>query len=264
MTNEELVKVITSKLDENSLIVQKDRDSGDQAYRSGIFAFLLFAIDHSQAKDYYEIMKSHLEAMPGIWRRSGNPKHWGYNPNNLSRDQAASLMLAATVNNDNEACDEFYAACHNRESLAEVPDIGPLLVRWNNKVGFHQNIHPGTDAPASFRKCPDVVGIGEHRNEIRRKNEWWKYPWLMILDFGFLVDLYLRKNQTNDFDSLYAKDLIFANIRIPTMFSWLAKKFYKRTDYVVRLRDNYSEAHGKNGNEALGELYVQVCERYIT
>jgi hypothetical protein len=260
-TSSELVKEIYLRLDKYSLVVQKDGDEGDSAYRSAIFAFLLNAINHPQAKEYYEVMIHNLSAEKGIFRRTANPDHWGHNPNNLSRDQAAAIILAATVNGDNETVDAFYKHAYHRSELVEIPKYGMTLRFINPILGFHQNIAPGTDAPESFRKVPDLLGIGEARNEIRRKRQWWKYPMLMIYDLDLVLAVKFRKKQLWDFDSLYCKDLIYANQHMPTPFSYLAKKLYAKTDYIVRLRVNYSDVN--NGIEPLGELYELVCRKEI-
>jgi len=257
----ELVQEIFDRTDAHNLVVQKDGDPGDSAYRTAILSFLLKMINHPRANEYYLNMIHNLTVVPGVYCRTNNPLHWGSNPNNLSRDQAAALMLAATVNENHLVVDNYYKKCYNREELKEVPKYGKLLRLLNPILGFHQNVHPGTDAPDSFRKVPDIIGIGETRNEIRRKRQWFKYPLLVIKDIGFLIDLKLRSSQLWDFDSLYAKDLIYANENMPTPFSLLARKLYKKTDYIERIRNNYADKN--NGVEPLGELYELVCRKYI-
>lgn len=257
----EIVDAVFARLDSYGLVVQKDRDDGDQAYRTAIFAFLLKMINHPRAELFYENMIAELEATPGIFRRAANPASWASNPNNLSRDQASALMLAASAFNDHETVEKFYEKCYQRSELVEVPKYGKFLKMINPVVGFHQNVHPGTDASPDFRKIPDVIGISEARNEIRRKRQWWKYPLLLIRDVGFLVDLKFRKKQVWDFDSLYAKDLIYANEVMPTPFSLLARRLYSQTDYIARIRNNYSDTN--NGIEPLGELYEYVARKYI-
>lgn len=257
----DIVQDIFDRTDEYDLVVQKDGDSGDTAYRSAIFAILLKLVKHEKADLYYKSMIHGLTVSPGVFHRSNNPSHWGFNPNNFSRDQASALMLAASMYGDNETVELFYNKCYDRPELKQIPKYGKFLYYLNSFVGFHQNVHPGTDAPDSFRKVPDLVGISEARNEIRRKRQWYKYPLLMLRDIGFIIDLKLRKRQLWDFDSLYAKDLIYANQNMPTIFSYIAKKLYKRTDYLIRLRNNYADVN--NGIEPLGELYERVCLEFI-
>ena len=257
----DIVRDIYARLDKYSLVVQNDGDPGDSAYRSGIFAILLKLVNHPQAQDYYDVMIHNLSYEAGIFRRTANYAHWGYNPNNFSRDQAAAVLLAATLFEDHDTVDTFYAHAHDRNELLEVPKYGIALNSINAIVGFHQNVAPGTDVPEDFRKIPDLIGVGESRNEIRRKRQWWKYPLLLLRDAEFLLGLHFRKNQLWDFDSLYAKDLIYANLVMPTPFSILAKKLYAKTDYLVHLRNNYADKN--NGIEPLGELYELVCRKYI-
>lgn len=257
-----IITDIVKRLDENSLVVQRDGDPGDSAYRSSIFAFLLKMMEHPQAKDYYDVMISHLTVSPGVFHRTATSSHWGYNSNNLSRDQAAAIKLAATVNNDVQSIEEFNEESHNRQDeLAQIPRWGKWLAKINWLIPFHQNVHPGTDAPDNFRKIPDTFGWNEISNEMRRKDKWWSYPLLLVRDVAFIFGLYERKKQLWDYDSLYAKDLIYANLVMPTPFSWLAKKLYRRTDYIKHIRFNYSDDN--NGVEPLGELYEVVCRKYI-
>ncbi len=257
----DIVQDIFDRTDQYGLVVQKDGDEGDSAYRSAIFSFLLKILNHPSANEYYLNMIHQLTVVPDIYCRTATPLHWGHNANNLSRDQAAALMLAATVNESHRIVDGFYSKCNQRDELKTIPKYGMLLNKLNKVIGFHQNIHPGTDAPDNFVKVPDLVGIGESRNEIRRKRQWLKYPLLLIQDLGFLIDLKLRKKQLWDFDSLYAKELIYANMSMPTPFSLLAKRMYKRTDYIERIRFNYSDVN--NGVDPLGELYELACRKFI-
>lgn len=256
-----IVEDVFERTDEYGLVVQRDGDAGDSAYRSAIFSFLLKMVKHPSSNEYFLNMIHQLTVVPDVYCRTPNPLHWGHNPNNLSRDQAAALMLAATVNDSPLVVEGFYNKCYDRKDLKDIPKYGIVLKFLNPIVGFHQNIHPGTDAPDSFRKVPDPVGIGEARNEIRRKRQWFKYPLLVLKDIGFLIDLKLRKNQLWDFDSLFAKELIYANENMPTPFSLLARRLYSQTDYIARIRNNYADTN--NGVEPLGELYELVCRKYI-
>lgn len=260
-TTNELVRDIYHRLDQYSLVVQADQDPGDSAYRSAIFAFLLNAVKHPQSAEYYKIMIHNLSVGKGTFHRTPTPTHWGFNPNNFSRDQAAAVLLAASVNEDNETIDAFYSNSHKRNELAQIPKYGLMLKTINPILGFHQNVAPGTDVPVNFRKVPDLIGLGEVKNEIRRKKQWWKYPLLTIYDLDLLISLKSRKKQLWDFDSLYAKDLIYSNQHMPTLFSWFAKKLYAKTDYLERIRNNYADSN--NGIEPLGELYELVCRKYI-
>lgn len=260
-SSNEMVRDIYNRLDQYSLVVQKDGDQGDSAYRSAIFAFLLFAIKHPQAKEYYDVMIRNLSVEEGIFRRTAELTHWGSNPNNLSRDQAAAILLAAAVNDDVDTINAFNEHAYARKELLEIPKYGKALDFINTIVAFHQNVHPGTDAPDSFRKVPDLFGINQASNEIRMKGQWWKYPVLVLRDIGFLFDLSARKKHLWDYDSLMAKDLIYANMIMPTPASILAKKLYAKTDYIERLRINYADSN--NGIEPLGELYELVCRKYI-
>lgn len=256
-----LVKAIYARLDQFSLVVQKDGDSGDSCYRTGLFAFLLKVLEHPQASEYYKIAEHNLRVSYGIYHRTANPTSWAYNPNNLSRDNASKLMLAVAINNDNLAQDEFYDQCHHRTSLAEIPMYGKLLRALNWLIGFHQNVNAGANVNSSSRKIPDLIGIDEISNVIRSRSKWWLYPILCIYDVQFLIGLYARKKQVWDFDSLMAVNLIYALIKYPTPLALLARMLYSKTDYKERIAYNYSD--DMNGMQPLGDLYVLACKKFI-
>lgn len=260
-TNQIISDIVSSRLDKDSLIVQFDYDSGDSAYRSAIFAFLLNKLNHPQAKEYYNIMIKKLTVEPGEFHRTSNILHWGYDSDNFSRDQAAAVKLAATVNEDYDVIETFNKKSYDRKELKQVPKWGWLLSILNTFIPFHQNIHPGTDAPLEYKQVPDMFGWQEVSNDMRRKGGWWRWALLVVRDVAFIYGLYERKGQPWDYDSLYAKDLIYANSVLPTPFSMLAKKLYAKTDYIERIRTNYADKF--NGIEPLGELYEVVCRKYI-
>lgn len=262
LNSNSLIKEIYQRLDEYSLVVQYDRDAGDSAYRSALFAILLKLNNHPQAKEYYDVMLHHLQISPGIFIRTPTENFWGSNPNNLSRDQAEKILLAAYLFQDQQTYDTWYNKMyHRQEELIEITPHGKLLSLINKIIPFHQNVHPGTDAPPEFRKIPDLIGINEITNRIRAKHKWYLYPVLMLLDFSYIIGVPLRRYNEWDGDSRTVIDLIYANEIYPTPLSYLAKLIYKHTDYIERIRNNYSDEN--NGIKPLGELYILICRKYI-
>lgn len=237
-----ILKALESRTDKYGLIVQKDGDQGDSAYRTALLSSLLTIYDVDGYEDFYKNMLDQLTVRPGVFRRTAEPTHWGYNENNLSRDNAAKIILAAAINFDKQTIKTWFKQMLSRGLR-------------------HQNVHPGTDAPDEFRKQPDVISLRELANVIRGLDLWYFYPVLTILDFTFIGDLFFRTRQPWDYDSLMAIELIYANLAYPTIFSKIAAYFYKKTDYQYRIEMNYADIN--NGIAPLGAFYIKAGERYI-
>lgn len=260
---EDIVEDVKKRLDQYHLVVQKDGDQGDSAYRSGIFSFLLTVLDHRFAKAYYSNMTYKLQTGHdnAVFRRTAEPTHWGYNSNNFSRDQASGVMLASCARGDDLLVSRFYQNRRRTLLVSQGVPYAKWLEPFRKLVGFHQNVAPGTGYPPEYRKIPDLTGIMEAANVVRMRRSWVYYPYLLLTDLSLLTGLYSRIKQTWDFDSLYAKDLIYANTSMPTPWSLLARILYSRTDYIERIRNNYADSN--NGNEPLGELYEVACRKFI-
>lgn len=231
----ELLKSFT-RYTHNYSLVQADGDSGDSAQRIGSF-FVLTAMANIKLGtipffcplEYEKSMQQH-EAAPGIYRRSNKPAHWGYNPNNLSRDQWSILQLAFAANGDKVRLKQSMRALLSRGLL-------------------HQNVHPGTDAPPEYRKFPDIAAPTHFSVFIRGMNWWFLYPLLLFFDLFFIGDLIARKyNDTaQDYDNMLAQQLLYAYSKYKTPISWLVMQKYKKTDWLYRL-DKY---HSKERNGIL-------------
>lgn len=218
----------------DGLICQRDGDQGDTAQREGLNLCL------NPSSERLALVKSKLKVSKGIYRRNSDPDHWGSNPNNLSRDQRAMLELAFAMNGDKQELSE--AACY----------IG-------KRFGFHQNVHPGTDAAEGFRKVPDVVSPGELAVYIRGLDKWWLRPLLYVLDLGLLVDIKYRKKW--DGANMGAINILYANQKYPTLVAKLAKKMCPWTDYKKEIINYYSDDN--NGIPALGEMYCRTINNHL-
>ncbi len=226
----------------DGLIAQKDGDSGDTAQREGLYISLLnlsSSSDESRQRFLSSIDK--LEVRDGVYRRCSNPHHWGSNPNNLSRDQRAMLELAMALQKD-----KWWL---KRSALYII-----------KRCGFHQNTHPGTDAPKDMWKVPDIVSPGELAVYIRGLDLKLLYPLLYLLDIGLLIDIKTRKKW--DGANMSAINILYANSVMPTFFSKLALKMIPKLEYIKEIR-NYYTNENNNGIPPLGEMYVKVLEMYI-
>lgn len=203
-------------------IVQADLDSGDTAQRVGHFLALcnMAKLPSFDVIDYTKAINA-LTSAPGVYRRSADPTHWGYNSNNFSRDQWNALQLAFAIHND---------TVRLKESMLQ-------LVR---RKLFHQNTHTG--APPSTEKTPDFSHPTHFSVHIRGMNDESRSWLLPILDLFFLGDLILRNftDSANDVDNMLAPQLLFANIVMPTFVSKLAIKIYLRTNFIDKIRAYHS------------------------
>jgi hypothetical protein len=229
-----------------NMIVQADYDSGDSSQRMGTFWAMgrlaqnsteTLEVDISQS--YETSMKAH-EVSPGVYRRSNDETHWGYNPNNFSRDQWSILQLSWAINKDKKRLKESMIALAKR--------------------GFvHQNIHPGTDASPNFRKFPDIAHPSHFSVFIRGMDLWYFLPLLSILDITLLGDLFTRKSSW-DYDNMMAQHILYANIKYPTFASKIAMFFYLKTDFMQKIEVYHSLQN--NGIPPLVELFKQAYNNF--
>lgn len=232
------------------MVVQADGDSGDSAQRTGtVYAMTgLFATSSTPSKlktanlEYERSMEA-LTFLPGVYRRSSDPAHWGYNPNNFSRDQWSILQLAFAANGDKKRL---------KESMTQ------LLKR----KGFHQNVHPGTDAPENFRKTPDFAHPSHFSVYIRGMGYWYAYPALVIIDLLLLGDLAIRQfhDPANDLDNMLSQHILYANSKYRTPASFIAKKLYDCTNWRTKLRTYHGST--RNGISPLAELIILAYESF--
>jgi len=225
---------------------QLDQDTGDSAQRAGTF-FALCSMSNLNADyvvGYDRCIDSHT-ARPGIYRRSPDPKFWGYNTNNFSRDQYQALQLAFAARRDSKRLQESMSALKSRKF-------------------FHQNTHPGTDAPPDFRKTPDFSHPSHFSVHIRGRKLTLFTPLLYVIDLFLLGDLVLRQftDTANDVDNMIAPQLLFANLQMPTFVSKLAMKLYLRTNFMTKLRQYHGPA--RNGIIPMADLiqYAYTVNNY--
>lgn len=224
-----------------ALISQKDLDQGDTSQRLGVMATLLALMgrkgEEIQAghKPLKEAFHS-LYAGYGCYRRSPDPRHWGFNPLNLSRDQLSQLK-------------QGLAACGYKKELFKV------LLAQILRLGLHQNVKR-VDNAGNF-KFPDLPTPNELSVYLRGLLGWIAWPALLILDLSFFVDLALRKDSNWDADNMVAANLLYASHKCPTPWSKLAMKLYKKTNFAQRLW-NYHANPQKNMCEPIYYLYEEA------
>lgn len=250
---------------------QRDGDQGDSSQRDAL-AYALLALlkaptDHlgrPLAQGYEETVKLH-EASPGLYRRSPDPSYWGYNPNNLSRDQHSILRIAMGANKDTKRVKESFFMMAKRFAFhqnyhigTDVPEVKPKSVIFMIKV---YKFFTGKDT--DYWKVPDIMTPAEVASGIRSLNLWVLFPLLVVLDLFLLLDLVLRVvglSKLWDSDNMGALTMLYSYKKMCTPVSWLAMKLYKRTDFMARIKNYYSEDNGANGIVPLYELYKLAYE----
>lgn len=225
------------------ILCQKDRDQGDSAQREGLTIALLSMMGEQEESNARLMLAiGQLEVRDGVYRRCSNPHHWGSNPNNLSRDQRAMLELAMALQED-----KWWL---KRAALYII-----------KRCGFHQNTHPGTDAPKDMWKIPDIVSPGELAVYIRGLDLKLLYPFLYLLDLGLLIDIKTRKKW--DGANMSAINIMYANIKMPTTISKLASKLYKWEEAIQQITKYYTTDNDNNGIPPLGAMYINVIKKYL-
>lgn len=240
---EQLLQKLEAYKDAWDIITQKDLDGGDSLQRNSHYWILrkLSGINDPFWKVMYKKTMDNFEIEPGVYMRHPNKNRWYSNPKNCSRDQLSIAILSMV-------------ACEDKPRLKRV--ALDLLKRF----GFHRNIEDGVTGSL---RTPDIIVPAELASILRGLNWWLLYPIITVLDIGLLLDLLFRKKTIWDYDNMLASQILIANYKYPTLFSWLSKQLYKRTDYKERISNYYSEANGQNGIEPLGELYNVINERDI-
>lgn len=218
----------------DGLIGQRDGDFGDGLYRNALYSVL------TNDKAHWELTKKHCEVSPGIWVRHPDPTRWYSSPTNCSRDQVAKAMLAAAYFKDTSTIKRW--------------------IKEQAKRGFwHQNNRVFNDT--TKWKVPDIMAPNEWANIIRGLNIKILYPILMFLDLFLLGDLYFRKKNTWDYDSLLAINIWYANEVMSNPISKLCVYLYKKTDYNDRILYNFCRT--ENDICPLGNMYVDFLKERL-
>lgn len=226
---------------------QADGDAGDSAQRDGTIWAIAKIIEPDRtnfgAFNYEVAMKNH-EVKPGYYRRTCNKEHWGYNPNNLARDQKSILQLAFAVNGDKKRLKES-------------------ILNTVKRFFFHQNYYIGTDTNGKFfhdYKIPDLMHPNEIGVFIRGMDFKLLKPVLYVCDLFFLADLYFRKG-SKDYDNMLFQQLAYAQLKIPTYASKLAWLLYDKDDALEKIKDYHAVGVEKNGIKGFYELFQLLNEK---
>lgn len=233
--------IYRNRRDAYGMVVQKDWDGGDSAYRTALTAILAnmameFQLGYRITWDL--IIQCYLGN--GQFRRHPDANEWYSNPNNFSRDQAAKVILCLLVGGEHRI-------------------VWHWLWAMAKRGFFHQNTRHNDGKDQTKWKLPDIISPGEISNLIRGLNLVPLVPLLWILDLRFVVDLKARKKKPWDYDSLMAVDLCYSRMIYTTPIVKYVIKKYRETDYKECILNNYADAN--NGIQPLGELYVAVCEK---
>ncbi len=221
---------------------QADGDGGDSAQRTGFYHSVVTMLGVAPETGTYSLAMQQFEVRPGLYRRTSDAGHWGSNPNNFSADQFAGLQLAFATHSD-------------KKRLAE--SMWALAAR----VGFHQNVHIGTDATGTWRdyKLPDFMRPTNLSVFLRGMNYKWSYPLLALLDLGFLADLYLRSG-SSDYDNMLLPNLAYAQVALPTPMSRLAWHLYNKKDALEKLERYHDVGPERNGIRGMAALFALLAQ----
>lgn len=236
----------------NNELRQANGDSGDSSMRSSHLVFLMTVLGFSDADmrlylgtDYERLMKSH-EHSEYLFRRTNDLTHWGSSWNNFSRDQWNAMQLAFAVRGDR-------------------PRLLKSMLALTLRLGFHQNIHIGTDTSGKWYKdfkIPDISHPSHFSVFIRGMSLWAGYPLLYVLDLTLLADLYFRKG-VNDADNMLMPHIVYANMKYPTFISKYVLKQYAKTDYLLCLELYHRVEEDRNGIKGFFELFRIVADVFI-
>jgi hypothetical protein len=248
LTREQIIQnfenSLPAHLGNSNFISQKDLDQGDSAQRFGTLSTLISIIKddaitrafmrsgHPSRVKSFDLLKADW----GIYRRSPDSSFWGYNPNNLSRDQLSILKIGMI-------------------SIDDQKRLRSVAVRQALRFGFHQNTRKGTDDLTNSWKMPDPMSPGELAVYCRGFLGNMSLIPNHILDFSLLINLALRDPNNWDQDNMMALELLFSDSKHPTIWSRIAMQSYLKTNFMKRLWNYHRNQDGNNGCEPLYWLF---------
>lgn len=199
--------------DAHGLIVQSDGDGGDTAQRTGMFYFVY---DDRAA---FERALDQLEVRPGIYVRHPYQPGFRSDPAEFSRDQQRALVIAM-------------GAYGMRDRLWR------MVKAHASRLGKYQN--------------RDILGPSHLGEYIRAFHSRLLYPVLLVTDTALLFNsvricLVYRWNSDHSDDNNHVMSLAQSRYVMPTPWSWMARKIYKK--FRPRNEGNFqkSEPHAPQG-----------------
>lgn len=215
-----------------------------------------------------------LEVKPGIYVRNPDPTQWYSNPNTTSRDQLTPPL-----------CYHSYMSFHGDKDSRKT--LGRLLWACIKRGMFAQNDRP--DGGGNW-KIPDFLDPSLWSIFLRgsKTASLLLYPLLMLGDFVQLIGtalsiwgpiitngtLSFTSRDPNDVDDNNMNNVMnVAQYTIPTPFSWLSRKMYKK----YRQQNDGNTQMGETsaimgamvwydrlpaGNPEIPELARPIVERY--
>jgi hypothetical protein len=249
----------TPYFDEWHLLTQdanSNHDGGDSAHRFATTYVALKSLDqhfwidgYHELDDYYDFAMKYYESdTAGVFRRHPDPNKWYSKPNNFSRDQMTMIENAVVMAKDT--------------GLASA-----IIDRMVERRGFHQNIMRNYDEPG--QKTPDITTPSEIACLIRGSNNILLAPALLILDAFYLLDIVLavyddslstKKGGRTDAYTMLVTNLLVANQKFRTPFSWLAGKALGLVDYKGALNYIFRK---EGGDPPIDKLLIAAAEKVL-
>lgn len=223
--------------DKVGLITQRDdtMDGGDAAHRTGVFYFGLSLIYENNPELLIKIKKrflvdfSKLKKDSGIYVRHPDKYKWYSNPNNFSRDQSVSLILALGA-------------------FGETNEVTSHLSQLIKNYGFYPNrLKNWTNEEKKFPfDYQDIVSPSDWGMFIRALNEIPYYHLLYFTDLQLLGNALIRiiysridSHDTSD-DINFTMLLLQSQKVMPTFISksaiWIYSRFRKNSEFIDKYK----------------------------
>jgi len=261
MDNLMTLELVNEFKDSNGLIRQKNGDSGDQCNRTGFLFFCNALLFDTALPHRVEFSKSldKLSLSDGTYRRSADPKHWGFSPKTSSRDQQLPIAMALGAwGMKSRLCQMFVKLLsrfgfytntrHNwqYETLVEQNEAIKSRIVDRTWEGKHW-------------KLPDFA-LPHHINCYLRGFNWVVlWPVVLVCDTFLVVNSIVKviksrdKNDNDDLQMICM--MIQASIYLPTPLSWLAKRIYR-----LRLNPVYDTWYGRDKPRIPSRVHpAQAC-----
>jgi len=265
--------LIKPSIDEFGLIAQLNGDGGDTFQREGMFMFgawCLFELYQMDLEEYefikarYRYVCEQLMCNNSNYKRHVDQTKWYGHCDRMSRDQCVPNIISwgaiKSCSRLKRRLFDFFCG-HLKRGLLFTTNTrknGLLETKW---------------------KLPDITFIGFWAYYIRGFNLWFLYPLLCLFDLDLVINaiikLYYGKDPNNTDDLNFIISLIYAQKRLPTFMSKLAKMIYKKRPLAKKHLDYnedfgpqsalnaYFRGGGANEGPRLNEIYKPIVYHYL-
>ncbi len=228
--------------DKYGLLVQKSGDGGDTLNRMSHWAIAKYLTGDDVELYFLYKVNRYLHNGRGVFRRHPDPEMWYSDWDRGTRDQLTPLVIACGF----LRCKPLLFLLRRQlfKNWFMTVKLWPRNV-WKDKDEHKRRAaHFRVWSNDTFR---DVL-ISHIPLHIRAHRAWYFYPLLMLFDLELLGGSLIKavfgrwnKRARSGDDGNFIARTLQAKEVLPTPFSWLARKIYKKRPHMRDIQPKYSE-----------------------